>query len=39
MKAEVIRLDGAVEISIKLGVADVIADVVSTGNYRCASTG
>lgn len=32
MKAEVIRLDGAVEISIKLGVADVIADVVSTGN-------
>lgn len=27
----VIRLDGAVEISIKLGVADVIADVVSTG--------
>lgn len=29
--AEVIRLDGAVEIAIKLGVADVIADVVSTG--------
>lgn len=29
--ASVIRLDGAVEISIKLGVADVIADVVSTG--------
>ncbi|AZA13575.1 ATP phosphoribosyltransferase [Corynebacterium choanae] len=29
--AEVIRLDGAVEISIKLGVADFIADVVSTG--------
>lgn len=29
--AEVIRLDGAVEISIHLGVADVIADVVSTG--------
>lgn len=27
----VIRLDGAVEIAIKLGVADVIADVVSTG--------
>ena len=26
-----IRLDGAVEISIKLGVADAIADVVSTG--------
>ena len=32
MSAEVIRLDGAVEISIKLGVADVVADVVSTGN-------
>ena len=32
MEAEVIRLDGAVEISIKLGVADAIADVVSTGN-------
>lgn len=31
VSAEVIRLDGAVEISIKLGVADVIADVVSTG--------
>ena len=30
-EATVIRLDGAVEISIKLGVADVIADVVSTG--------
>lgn len=28
---EVTRLDGAVEISIKLGVADAIADVVSTG--------
>lgn len=32
MEAEVTRLDGAVEISIHLGVADVIADVVSTGN-------
>lgn len=32
MDAEVIRLDGAVEISIHLGVADAIADVVSTGN-------
>lgn len=31
IEAEVIRLDGAVEISIRLGVADVIADVVSTG--------
>jgi ATP phosphoribosyltransferase len=29
--AEVIRLDGAVENAIRLGVADVIADVVSTG--------
>jgi ATP phosphoribosyltransferase len=29
--AEVIRLDGAVETAVKLGVADVIADVVSTG--------
>ncbi|WP_151548576.1 MULTISPECIES: ATP phosphoribosyltransferase [Corynebacterium] len=29
--ASVIRLEGAVEISIKLGVANVIADVVSTG--------
>ena len=29
--AEVVKLDGAVEISIQLGVADVIADVVSTG--------
>ena len=30
LNAEVIRLDGAVEISIRLGVADAIADVVST---------
>jgi len=30
--AEVVRLDGAVESSIRLGVADLIADVVSTGN-------
>lgn len=29
--SDVTRLDGAVEIAIKLGVADVIADVVSTG--------
>ena len=29
--AKVVRLDGAVEISIRLGVADAIADVVSTG--------
>ncbi|MSO16439.1 MAG: ATP phosphoribosyltransferase [Candidatus Planktophila sp.] len=32
IKAEVVRLDGAVESSIRLGVADLIADVVSTGN-------
>lgn len=31
ISADVIRLDGAVEISIRLGVADAIADVVSTG--------
>ncbi|MFT3715152.1 MAG: ATP phosphoribosyltransferase [Gordonia sp. (in: high G+C Gram-positive bacteria)] len=29
--AEIIRLDGAVEISIQLGVADAIADVVGSG--------
>ena len=32
IKAEVVRLDGAVETSVRLGVADLIADVVSTGN-------
>ncbi|HZU59104.1 MAG TPA: ATP phosphoribosyltransferase [Actinocrinis sp.] len=31
VKAEVVKLDGAVEIAIELGVADVIADVVETG--------
>lgn len=31
IEAEVLRLDGAVETSIRLGVADVIADVVETG--------
>jgi len=31
VSAEVIRLDGAVETSVRLGLADVIADVVSTG--------
>jgi len=30
--AEVIRLDGAVETAVQLGVADVIADVVQTGS-------
>jgi len=29
--AEVVRLDGAVEISVQLGVADAIADVVQSG--------
>ncbi len=32
IKADVVRLDGAVESSVRLGVADLIADVVSTGN-------
>jgi ATP phosphoribosyltransferase len=31
LAAKVVRLDGAVESAIRLGVADVIADVVSTG--------
>ncbi len=31
MEATVIDLDGAVEISVQLGVADAVADVVSTG--------
>lgn len=31
ISAEVIRLDGAVEISVQLGVADAIADVVGSG--------
>ncbi len=32
VEATVIRLDGAVETSVQLGVADVIADVVETGS-------
>ena len=32
LTAQVVRLDGAVESSVRLGVADLIADVVSTGN-------
>jgi ATP phosphoribosyltransferase len=32
IKTSVVRLDGAVESSVRLGVADLIADVVSTGN-------
>ena len=31
VSAEIVRLDGAVEISIQLGVADAIADVVESG--------
>ena len=31
-RRQVVRLDGAVETSIQLGVADVIADVVETGS-------
>jgi ATP phosphoribosyltransferase len=32
INAEIVRLDGAVESSVRLGVADLVADVVSTGN-------
>jgi ATP phosphoribosyltransferase len=32
ISAKIIKLDGAVEISIQLGVADVIGDVVESGN-------
>ena len=32
IQASVIRLDGAVETAVRLGVADVIADVVETGS-------
>jgi ATP phosphoribosyltransferase len=40
IKASIVRLDGAVESSIRLGVADVIADVVSTGGtLRAAGLG
>jgi ATP phosphoribosyltransferase len=31
IQSDVVRLDGAVETAVRLGVADVIADVVSTG--------
>lgn len=30
--AELVPLDGAVEVAVRLGVADAVADVVSTGN-------
>lgn len=32
IEAEVVRLDGAVESAVRLGVADVVADVVETGS-------
>jgi ATP phosphoribosyltransferase len=32
VKCEIVKLDGAVESAVKLGVADAVADVVSTGN-------
>lgn len=32
ISAELVELDGAVEVSVRLGVADAVADVVSTGN-------
>ena len=32
INAEIVRVDGAVEISIRLGVADAIADVVESGS-------
>ncbi len=31
IKASIIKLDGAVEISVRLGIADIIADVVQSG--------
>jgi ATP phosphoribosyltransferase len=31
VKADIVKLDGAIEISIRMGVADAIADVVQTG--------
>lgn len=32
IQVELVKLDGAVESAVKLGVADAVADVVSTGN-------
>lgn len=32
VQVEIVQLDGAVESAVKLGVADAVADVVSTGN-------
>lgn len=32
IQVELVQLDGAVEVAVELGVADAVADVVSTGN-------
>lgn len=32
VEVELVQLDGAVEVAVQLGVADAVADVVSTGN-------
>jgi ATP phosphoribosyltransferase len=32
VRVDLVELDGAVEVSVRLGVADAVADVVSTGN-------
>ena len=32
IEAQLVQLDGAVEVAVRLGVADAVADVVSTGN-------
>jgi ATP phosphoribosyltransferase len=37
LSASIVRLDGAVETAVRLGVADVIADVVETGRTLRAS--
>lgn len=37
LQASIIRLDGAIESAIRLGVADAIADVVETGNTMRAA--
>ena len=37
VEADVVRLDGAVESAVRLGVADVIADVVETGSTLAAA--
>ena len=35
IEVTLVPLDGAVEVSVRLGVADAVADVVSTGNTLC----